>query len=144
MSQNSVLEELAAGMLYDSNETTIMVDGHQIRFFGEDSMFTFAFDNDRVTVKQDPQGSAVASKNNKTGATITLNVSELSPSFQFLLGLANRQAFPGFPVDIITSTIQISASHCYITKIPDISGGNEAGNIAWQIKALNADVKSVN
>lgn len=143
MAQNSAITGLAADM-YDANATTIMVDGQQINVFGEDSMFTFAFDNDRVTVKQDPQGSAVASKNNKTGATITLNVSELSPAFAFLVELSNRQAFPGFPVDIITSTAQISASHCYITKIPDMSGGNEAGNMAWQIKALNADVKPLN
>lgn len=143
MAQNSSETGLAANM-YDANATMIMVDGKQISVYGEDNMFSFVYDNDRVTVKQDPQGSAVASKNNKTGASITLNISEMAPCLSFMLELAERQAFPGFPVDIITSTVHISASHCYITKVPQIDGGNDAGNMAWPIKALNAEVTPVN
>lgn len=132
MSQNSALTGLAT-KTYQAADTTVMVDGQQVYAFGEDSMFTSAYDNDLVTVKEDPQGNGVASKSSKHGGTITLNLFETSPANKLLTDLA---ATGNFPVDIITSTVHISATHCYIAKIPDSTGGNEASNRAWQIKAI--------
>lgn len=132
MSQNSALTGLAT-KTYQAADTTVMVDGQQVYAFGEDSMFTSAYDNDLVTVKEDPQGNGVASKSSKHGGTITLNLFETSPANKLLTDLA---ATGNFPVDIITSTVHISATHCYIAKIPDSTGGNEATNRAWQIKAI--------
>lgn len=119
---------------YDANDTTVMANGRQIFGYGEDTMFTASYDNETVTVKQDPQGTGVASKNNKTGGTITLNIDETSPSNTWLEELANAG---NFPVDIITSTIHITATHCYISKRPDTTGAATSSNKAWQIKALN-------
>lgn len=132
MAQNSAQTGLAT-KTYKAADTTIMIDGEQIFAFGEDTMFTVSYDNDRVTVKQDPQGNGVASINAKHGGTITINLFETSPATKLLVNLSESG---NFPVDIITSTSHISATHCWIAKNPDITGGAEASNRAWQIKAL--------
>lgn len=139
MSQNSALTGLTT-KTYQAADTTVMVDGQQVYAFGEDSMFTSTYDNDLVTVKEDPQGNGVASKSSKHGGTITLNLFETSPANKLLTDLA---ATGNFSVDIITSTIHISATHCYIAKIPDSTGGNEASNRAWQIKAIYLEETSL-
>lgn len=140
MAQNSALTGLAT-KTYKASDTTIMVAGSQIYAYGEDQMFTSEYDNDLVTVKQDPQGNGVASKSSKHGGTITLNLSETSPSNSLLTNLAKGDE--GFPVDIITSTVHITATHCYIAKIPQSGAGNEAANRAWQIKAIYLDETSL-
>lgn len=138
MAYNSAESGLMA--TYDANDTTIVVDGKQLFGFGEDTMFSATYDNDAVTVTQDPQGTGVASKNNKTGGTITLNVSEASPCTKQLHDLATKG---NFPVDIITSTLHITATHCYISKKPDASGAATVSNQAWSIKALNMTSESL-
>lgn len=135
MSQISALTGLAAKTYYAA-DTVIMVDGHQIYNYGEDTMYTADYDNDTVTVKQDPQGNGAASKSAKHGGTITLNIFETAPAVKLLHELAETG---NFPVDIVTSSIHISATHCWIPKKPTSTGAAEASNQAWQIKALYMD-----
>ena len=85
---------------YNANDTTLMVDGELMYGFAADTMISVAYDNDNVTVAQDPQGTAVASINNKTGATLTVNLNETSPSNAKLTELANTRA--EFPLDLRT------------------------------------------
>lgn len=142
MAQNSALTGLAT-KTYKASDTTIMVAGKQIYAFGEDQMFTSEYDNDLVTIKQDPQGNGVASKSSKHGGTITINLFETSPGTSLLTDLAKDEGDEGFPVDIITSTVHITATHCHIAKIPQSGAGNEAANRAWQIKAIYLDETSL-
>lgn len=135
MSQNSVLTGLAT-KTYNAADTVVMVDDHQLYAYGEDTMYTADYDNDTITVKQDAQGNGFASKNAKHGGTITLNMVETSPAAKLLHELAETG---NFPVDIVTSSIHISAMHCWIAKKPTSTGGAEASNQAWQIKALYMD-----
>ena len=65
--------------IYDANDTTIMVDGHEMFGFQDGDMFTATYDQDRWATAQDAQGTGTASKNNKTGGTITINLIETSP-----------------------------------------------------------------
>ena len=87
------------------------------------------------------QGTAVASINNKTGATLTVNLNETSPSNAKLTELANTRA--EFPLDLRTSTVHQTAAHCYISKMPDNTAAQNAGDRAWQIHALNLDTESL-
>ena len=125
---------------YDANEATVMVNGTWIFGFGEDTMFTSEYDNDKISIKQDPQGTGVASHNNKTGATLTINLDETSPSNKALRQLAD---VGNFPVDIITSTNHIHAVHCYITKTPTIQGAATSSNRAWVIKAIDMQDEAI-
>lgn len=126
---------------YTANDTTLMIDGELIFGYAVDTMITVAYDNDNVTVTQDPQGTGVASINNKTGATITVNLNETSPSNAKLTELANTRG--EFPLDLRTSTIHQTAAHCYISKMPDNTAAQNAGDRAWQIHALNLDTESL-
>jgi hypothetical protein len=139
MSQNSAITGLATKN-YRAGDSTVMVNNKLIYSYGEDNMFTVSYDNDLVTVKEDPQGNGVASISSNHGGTITLNVTETSPSNAILTDLVQTG---NFPVDIVTSTVHISAQHCYIQKIPDTTGGKEASNRAWQIKAIYMDETSL-
>ena len=121
---------------YDANDTTIMVDGHEMFGFNGDTMFTASYDQDRGEADQDPQGTGHFSKNNKTGGTITINLDETSPCNSILENLANTG---NFPVDIVTSTYHLSAIHCYVKKNPELQGGAKSSNRAWTISALNMD-----
>lgn len=127
--------------VYDADDTTIMINGQQVYGFGQDQMFSTSYDNDNVVVNQDPQGTSVASKQHKTGGTVTINISEASPANAQLTNLANAET--EFPMDIITTTTHWTASHCLIVKIPDGGGGATAANRAWQIKALNLSETSL-
>lgn len=126
---------------YSANDTTLMIDGELIFGYAAETMITVSYDNDNVTVTQDPQGTAVASINNKTGATITVNLNETSPSNAKLTELANTRG--EFPLDLRTSTIHQTAAHCYISKMPDNTAAQNAGDRAWQIHALNLDTESL-
>lgn len=133
MAQNSAITGLAT-KTYKASDTTIMVAGQLLYAYGEDNMFTSEYDNDLVTVKQDAQGNGVASENSRHGGTITINLFETAPGTDLLTRLAQGKG--DFPVDIVTSTTHITATHCYIQKIPGTNGGLEAANRAWPIKAL--------
>ena len=126
---------------YNANDTTLMADGELIFGYADGTMITVTYDNDNVTVTQDPQGTAVASINNKTGATITVNLNETSPSNAKLTELANTRS--EFALDLRTSTIHQTAAHCYISKMPDNTAAQNASDRAWQIHALNLDTESL-
>lgn len=122
--------------IYDANDTTIMVDGHEMFGFQDGDMFTATYGEDRWATVQDAQGTGTASKNNKTGGTITINLIETSPCNAIMEKVTETG---NFPVDIVSSTYHLSAVHCYVQKKPDLQGGATASNRGWQIKAINMD-----
>lgn len=122
--------------IYDANDTTIMVDGHEMYDFQDGDIFTATYDQDRWTVVEDVQGTGTASKNNKTGGTITINLLETSPCNAIMEQVTETG---NFPVDIVSSTYHLSAVHCYIQKKPDLQGSGTASNRPWVIKAINMD-----
>lgn len=122
--------------IYDASDTTIMVDGHEMYGFQDGDMFTATYDQVRWTTVEDVQGTGTASKNNKTGGTITINLLETSPCNAIMEQVTETG---NFPVDIVSSTYHLSAVHCYVEKKPDLQGSGTASNRAWVIKAINMD-----
>lgn len=122
--------------IYDSSDTTIMVNGQEMFGFQDGDMFTATYDQPLWATVQDVQGTGTASKNNKTGGTITINLLETSPCNAILDQLTETG---NFPVDIVSSTYHLSAVHCYVEKKPDLQGAGNASNRAWVIKAINMD-----
>lgn len=124
--------------VYDARETTCTVNGQiMYGFDGSGNMVQFTQDNDNVTVATDPQGTSVASKNNRNTCTFTINLSQESPCNAILMELASLDITQGFPVTYQTSTERIFAPHCYISKVPDSASGESAGAMAWTIHGLN-------
>lgn len=122
--------------IYDANDTTIMVDGHEMYNFQDGDMFTATYDQPRWATVQDVQGTGTASKNNKTGGTITINLLETSPCNAIMDQVTETG---NFPVDIVSSTYHLSAVHCYVEKKPDLQGAGTASNRPWVIKAISMD-----
>lgn len=122
--------------IYDASDTTIMVNGQEMFGFQDGDMFTATYDQDLWTTVEDAQGTGTASKNNKTGGTITINLLETSPCNAIMEQITETG---NFPVDIVSSTYHLSAVHCYVQKKPDLQGSGTASNRAWVIKAIDMD-----
>lgn len=127
---------------YDANDSTLMIDGHLMYGFSENSMFTVADDADSSTLKIDPQGTATKSKNYKTSGTLTVPLDETSPCNAFLLDKFNKDAT--FPVDLITSTDHVSASFAFVTRRAELQGQATSSDRSWTIKMLNYEETSNN
>lgn len=141
MAQNHNSSRTGLMAEYNAADTVVTINGKSFWGFGEDTMFTVSWDNDNYSTSQDPQGTAVGSTNNKTGATITINLSEASPMTNELIKLSDTRA--NFPIDLVSTTTHGSGAHCHIVKHPDFTAAATASNRAWQIKALNFDEESL-
>lgn len=126
---------------YNAAHLVVMVDGEQVYGFGQDDMISVSYAQDSQGYSQDPQGTSARYINNKTGATITLNLMPTSPVNKFLTNLHNERK--EFAIDIRDDNVHYQSNWCFITKSPDYSAGNQIGNRAWQITALDLDEDSV-
>lgn len=120
---------------YDARESTLMINGHLIQGFSENSMFTIQDDQDSATLKIDPQGTPTKSRNNSTSGTMTVPLDETSPSNALLLKYFNEDTV--FPVDLITSTAHVSTTYAFITKRANLEGQKVASDRSWNIKLIN-------
>ena len=128
---------------YDTNDVYFSADGKTAYGFGVTTLFTFSYDNDLENVQQDPQGTGVPSINNKTGATFTVTLNQMSPFNAVLDALADERRKGGFTVDACDGSRHYVAIHCYIKKKPDGGAGNEAAERTWAVNALNVVEDSV-
>lgn len=128
---------------YDANNVYFTIDGKTAYGFGATTLFTFSYDNDLLSVQQDPQGTAVPSINNKTGGTFTLTINQMSPFNAVIDQLADERRVGGYPVDACDGSRHYVGAHAYIAKKPDGGAANEAGERTIQIKVLNVTENSI-
>lgn len=128
--------------IYDANNTTLMVNNIQIYGFKSGSnMVQASWDNDRVTVEVDSQGTPVPSKSNKDSMTITVNLNQQSPCNRVFIDLAASNK--PVPVDYRNSTEHWWGSEAYVTKPADSSDGDTASARAWMIKVLHGNFEAL-
>ncbi|MBP2057896.1 hypothetical protein J2Z60_001071 [Lactobacillus colini] len=130
---------------FNGADSTIVVDGNvMVGYAASGDIVQVTWDNDRVSVDTDVMGTSVASQNNKTSATMTLNLNQMSPSNKVLIDLYNRGVNgQNFAVDVRNSAEHVYGTHCYIAKMPEVNSGEKAGTRAWQIHLLNAEIESI-
>lgn len=128
---------------YDTDNVYFNADGKQLIGFGADAYFTFSYDNDNVSVKQDPSGTPTASRQHKSGGTFTLTIDQMSPSIAILDELADESRKEGFPVDACDGAKQYTAMHCYIAKKADGGAAATSGERQYTVHALNVTDKSI-
>lgn len=126
---------------YNAAHAHVMINGVEIYGFGQDDMISVSFSQDRQSFSQDPQGTGVRSINNKTGATITVNLSQMSPARKMMTALLNQTE--EFSFDYRDDAAHFYSNYCFINKSPDYQAGNTAGNRAWAITAINLYEDSV-
>lgn len=128
---------------YDTNNVYFNADGKELFGFGADAYFTFSYDNDRVSVVQDPSGTGVASRQHKSGGTFVVTINQMSPSIAVLDELADEARDSGFNVDACDGSKQYTAVHCYIAKKADGGAAATGGERQYTIHAINVTDKSV-
>lgn len=121
---------------YDAKNAVLMINKVKVDGFGQDDMINFSYSQDRQTYTQDPQGKGVVSKNNKTGGTITINLSQMSDARKMMTELLDTTDNK-IEVDFRDDAVHIYSSNCFINKLPDYQSGNAAGNRAWTLTAVN-------
>lgn len=128
--------------MYDANNTTLMINNIQIYGFQSGSnMVQASWDNDRVTVEVDSQGTPVPSKSNKDSMTITVNLNQQSPCNKLFIELASSNK--PVPVDYRNSTEHWWGSEAYVTKPAESSDGDTASGRAWTIKVLHGNFEAL-
>lgn len=128
--------------MYNANSVVLTVNNVRMYGFAPGStMAQISWDNDRVTVEVDSQGTPVPSQSNKDSATLTINLSQQSPSNATLLALTQSNA--SFPVDFRNGTEHWWGTQAYITKPAEMSDGDNAGNRAWTVKILHANFEAI-
>lgn len=120
---------------YNAAHATLIINNTPIYGFGQDDMVSVSFSQDRQSFSQDPQGTGVRSINNKTGATITINLSQMSPARKLLTDLLNDTE--EFELDFRDDSVHFYSNYCFVNKSPDYQAGNTAGNRAWAISAID-------
>lgn len=128
--------------MYNANDTVLTINNVRMYGFASGStMAQIAWDNDRVTVEVDSQGTPVPSQSNKDSATLTINLSQQSPSNATLMALARSNS--SFPVDFRNGTEHWWGTQAYISKPADMSDGDNAGSRAWTVKVLHANFEAI-
>jgi UTP-glucose-1-phosphate uridylyltransferase len=86
---------------YDASNVTVTVDGQFITGFAEGSFVECEKDESNFDVKVSAQGDVSVAKRNNTLGTITITLSQTSPSVNFLDSLAKSGKM--FPVSVISN-----------------------------------------
>ena len=128
---------------YDANNVYFTIDGKTAYGYGATTLYTFSYDNDLLSVQQDPQGTGTASINNKTGGTFTLTINQMSPFNKIIDDLADERRVGGYAVDACDGSRHYVGAHAYIQKKPDGGAANEAGERTITVKVLNVVENSV-
>lgn len=128
--------------MYDANNATLMINNIQIYGFQSGSnMVQASWDNDRVTVEVDSQGTPVPSKSNKDSMTLTVNLNQQSPSNKVFMDLAASNK--PVPVDYRNNTEHWWGSEAYVTKPAETSDGDTASARAWTVKVLHGNFEAL-
>lgn len=128
--------------MYDANNVTLMVNNiHIYGFQSGSNMVQASWDNDRVTMEVDSQGTPVPSKSNKDSMTLTVNLNQQSPSNKVFMDLVASNK--PFPVDYRNNTEHWWGSEAYVTKPAEASDGDAASARAWTIKVLHGNFEAL-
>ncbi len=124
---------------FDPKKLTVTLGTHTVTGFASDSMLAIELDSEVYNTDVDAYGNSSRFKINNTNATLTLTLSQASPSNDMLATFyaldvsANQGAFPVMIKDNSGTTL-ITSQFGYIEKLPSIEYGAESKNREWVIK----------
>lgn len=103
----------------DSRDTSIVMDGQFITGFAEGSYVEWEKDEDNFSAKVDAFGDVGVAITNNTLGTITITLSQTSPSLALVKRLANSRK--RFPIWVTTPDEKVGGTEAMIKQTP--SGG---------------------
>lgn len=123
---------------YAPDFVLVIVGGIPLSGFAEDSMLTLAPMADLVTSSSGADGEVARSLNTDRRFTLTLTLQQTSPSNDVLSGIAAADRLSGgrmVPVMVqdLRGRTMFMAEQGWVSRLPDIGFGREAGDREWQI-----------
>lgn len=126
---------------WNAAHVILTINGNVIQGFGQDDMVNISYTEDRQSFKQDPQGSFTKNVNNKTGATVTVNLDQMSPCRLQLAELLDN--LDNFSLDYRDDAEHYATQYAFVNKDPDYQAGNTSGSRAWTITCLGLNHDTV-
>jgi hypothetical protein len=129
---------------FDPKSVIIVVGAVPISGYADGTFLEVAQADQQFTLSVGADGFATRVKSNNYSATVTITLSQTSPSNDYLSGLAaldrlsNGGVVPLLIKDLSGTTIIFSES-AWIQQIPDITYGNEINTVAWVFELAQAD-----
>lgn len=119
----------------DARETSVNINNRFITGFAEGSYIEWEKDEDNFNAKVDAFGDvAVAITNNQLG-TITLTVSQTSPSLASLKQLANARTV--FPIWVTTPDEKVGGTQAMFVKSPSGTLSDEVEDREFEIRVFD-------
>lgn len=128
---------------YDPKKVTVTVDGTVITGFAADSIVTVAKNEDAISTTIGCGGDAVVEENANESGTITLSLLHTSSSLAKLRSLATNRKSVSVAISDAgdDDPVNISASRCRITKVPDVSRGKTTATVSVTIFVPNLVIR---
>ncbi|MFP7735509.1 phage structural protein [Priestia aryabhattai] len=124
---------------YDANNASFIANGVYITGFDEGSMMKAEKDEDSFSTKVSAIGEVIISEMNNKLGTVTVTLSQTSPSLQTLMQLANSKK--PFPVWVIYNDgsfkERAGGTQARIVKKPGKEYDAEAGGREFQFKVFD-------
>ncbi|KZN96163.1 hypothetical protein AZI98_08855 [Aeribacillus pallidus] len=127
---------------YDATNVTVTVDGKFITGFAEGSFVECEKDETNFDVKVSAQGDVSIAKRNNTLGTITITLSQTSPSVSFLDSLANSGKM--FPISVISNNEvkeKVYGTKAMVEKPANKTFSDEAEDREFTIKVFDYKVE---
>ena len=130
---------------FDPKQVIITIGGYIMSGFADGTFLEVVADNPQFTKVTGADGYVTRVKSNDYGATLTLTLSQSSPSNDYLSAIFNAdRAINGGVVPIfikdMSGTTTIFSATGWIQQFPDIAYGNEINDRAWILDLANADM----
>lgn len=118
---------------YDPTKVKIVVDGHVVTGFGEDTMINVSRMEDKRDIHVGAQGETTFMKSANDAAEVTITLASNSPSnVKFRELYAQDEPFVFVVVDQnFAADVGGLGSECVVQNLPDWERGNELGEREW-------------
>lgn len=120
---------------YSLDEVVVSIDGRRITEFATGDAISAELDDDDWAVTQGSHGAVIRARKHNNVATVTMNLTQGSPSNQWLSELAAADLEAGSAFDLLImdarATRSFLAGRAWVKKRASLAFGDEAGQLEW-------------
>ena len=122
---------------YDIKDVNLIIDGKVITGLGEGTPIQAEKNEDNFTTQVGAKGETTFSETHDKTGTITVSVKNTSPSYPYLVELANRRGenavISAEIVDLNTNAVEAGGNEARVLKPADMELGNEETEREFEI-----------
>lgn len=123
---------------YDAKKCTVVVDGRFITGFDDGSMVSSEKDEDFFEAKEDAQGEVIVSEKNSNLGSVTITLSQTSPSSTFMNELAkSRKEVPVWVTYNGEPKEKSGGTRARVKKLAGREYGDEAGSREFEMTVFD-------